>query len=149
LERSLALPEKDYSKVPLYKKLGIKPGTRVGLAGVEIEEFLPIVGELPDGVDIVEVAKEPLDVLIMFATSEKQLKRRFTSLARMIRPDGGFWVAYPKKSSAIETDLTFEIVQNIGLDVGLVDNKTCAVDQDWSGVRFVVRLKDRPATKAR
>jgi hypothetical protein len=138
------LPEKDYSKVPLYKKLGIKAGTHVGLAGVEIEEFLPIIGELPDGVDIVEVAREPLDVLIMFATSEKQLKRRFTSLSRMIRPDGGFWVAYPKKSSKIETDLNFGVVQNVGLDAGMVDNKTCAVDEDWSGVRFVVRLKDRP-----
>jgi hypothetical protein len=146
---TLALPEKDYSKVPLYKKLGIKAGSRLGLAGVEIEEFLPIVGELPDDVEIVEVARKPLDVLVMFATSQKQLKRRFMPLARMIRPDGGFWVAYPKKSSAIETDLTFEIVQNIGLDAGLVDNKTCAVDQDWSGVRFVVRLKDRPAGLSR
>jgi hypothetical protein len=138
------MPHKDYSGTPLHKKLGIKEGTRLGLAGFEIEEFLPIIGTLPPGVEILEVAKEPLDVLVMFATGEKQLNRRFKALARLIRPDGGFWVAYPKKSSKIETDLTFEIVQEIGLDAGLVDNKTCAVDDDWSGVRFVYRLKDRP-----
>jgi hypothetical protein len=138
------MPHKDYSGTPLYKKLGIKSGTRLGLAGLEIAEFLPIIGDLPEGVDIWEVAHEPLDVLIMFATGEKQLKRRFKSLAGMVRPDGGFWVAYPKKSSKIETDLTFDIVQQVGLDAGLVDNKTCAVDEDWSGVRFVMRLRDRP-----
>jgi hypothetical protein len=72
------------------------------------------------------------------------LKRRFKALAKMVRPEGGFWVAYPKKASKIETDLTFDIVQHVGLDTGLVDNKTCAIDEDWSGVRFVMRLKDRP-----
>jgi hypothetical protein len=136
---------KDYSGVPLHKKLGIKADSRLGLAGLEMEEFLPIIGELPAGVEILEVAAKPLDVLVMFATGEKQLKRRFKSLAKMIRPDGAFWVAYPKKSSAIETDLTFDIVQRVGLAAGLVDNKSCAVDQDWSGVRFVVRVKDRPS----
>jgi hypothetical protein len=143
------MPHKDYSGTPLYKKLGIKEGTRLGLAGFEIEEFLPIIGTLPPGVEILEVAREPLDVLVMFATGEKQLNRRFKALAQLIRPEGGFWIAYPKKSSKIETDLTFEIVQEIGLNAGLVDNKTCAVDDDWSGVRFVYRLKDRPPkTKA-
>jgi hypothetical protein len=138
------MPHKDYSGTPLYKKLGIKPGTTLGLAGFEIEEFFPIIGELPEGVEILEVAREPLDVLVMFATGEKQLKRRFKALAKMVRPEGGFWVAYPKKASKIETDLTFDIVQHVGLDTGLVDNKTCAIDEDWSGVRFVMRLKDRP-----
>jgi hypothetical protein len=140
------VPHKDYSATPLYKKLGIKEETRLGLAGMEIEEFLLIVGELPVGVEILEVATSPLDVLIMFATGQKQLERRFNALARLIHPDGAFWVAYPKKSSSIETDLTFDIVQHVGLDGGLVDNKTCAIDDDWSGVRFVVRLKDRPKT---
>lgn len=138
------MPHKDYSATPLYKKLGIKEGSKVGLAGFEIGEFLPIIGELPHGAEIVEVAPEPLELLIMFATGEKQLKRRFGALAKMVRPDGGFWIAYPKKSSSIETDLNFDIVQRIGLEEGLVDNKTCAIDDDWSGVRFVMRLKDRP-----
>jgi hypothetical protein len=138
------VPHKDYSGTPLYKKLGIKEGTRFGLAGLEIEEFAPIIGELPPGVEIMEVAREPLDVLVMFATGEKQLRRRFGALAAMVRPDGGFWVAYPKKSSSIETDLTFDNVQEVGLAAGLVDNKTCAINDDWSGVRFVMRLKDRP-----
>ncbi|MDP9233677.1 MAG: DUF3052 domain-containing protein [Actinomycetota bacterium] len=143
------MPHKDYSGTPLYKKLGIKEETQFGLAGLEIEEFLPIIGELPPGVEIMEVAREPLDVLVMFATGEKQLRRRFHALAAMVRPDGGFWVAYPKKSSSIETNLTFDIVQEVGLGVGLVDNKTCAIDENWSGVRFVMRLKDRPkAAKA-
>jgi hypothetical protein len=138
------VPHKDYSATPLHKKLGIKEETRLGVAGLELEEFLSILSELPAGVEILEVATSPLDVLIMFATGEKQLKRRFNALARLIHPDGAFWVAYPKKSSSIQTDLTFDIVQQVGLDTGLVDNKTCAVDDDWSGVRFVVRLKDRP-----
>jgi hypothetical protein len=138
------MAHKDYSGTPLYKKLGIKEETRLGVAGLELDEFLRIVGDLPDGVEILEVATKPLDVLIMFATGEKQLKRRFKALAKLIHPNGAFWVGYPKKSSSIETDLTFDIVQKVGLDAGLVDNKTCAVDDDWSGVRFVVRLKDRP-----
>ena len=144
MEQALAVAHKDYSGTPLYKKLGIKEESLVGLAGFELEEFMPIIGQLPPGVQILEVAKKPLDVLIMFATGEKQLKRRFGSLARMVKPDGGFWVAYPKKSSSIETDLTFETVQEIGLATGLVDNKICAIDNDWSGIRFVMRLKDRP-----
>jgi hypothetical protein len=138
------VPHKDYSATPLYKKLGIREETRLGVAGLELDEFLSIVGQLPAGVEILEVATRPLDVLIMFATGEKRLKRRFNALAKLIHPDGAFWVAYPKKSSSIETDLTFDIVQQTGLDAGLVDNKTCGVDDDWSGVRFVVRLKDRP-----
>jgi hypothetical protein len=138
------MPHKDYSATPLYKKLGITAGARVGLAGLEVEEFLPIIGALPEGVELLEVAAEPLDVLVMFATGEGQLQRRFGFLSSLIEPGGGFWVAYPKKSSQIETDLTFDIVQRIGLEAGLVDNKSCAIDDDWSGVRFVFRLKDRP-----
>jgi hypothetical protein len=142
------MPHKDYSGTPLYKKLGIKEGGRLGLAGLEVEEFLAMVGELPAGVEISDVASSALDVLVMFATGERQMKRRFKPLTRLIHPNGAFWIAYPKKSSSIETDLTFDIVQHLGLDAGLVDNKTCAINDDWSGVRFVVRLKDRPkATK--
>jgi hypothetical protein len=144
MEQDIAMPHKDYSGTPLHKKLGIKEGTRLGLAGLEMEEFLSMAGDLPAGVEILDVARSPLDVLVMFATGEKQLTRRFEALASLIHPDGAFWIAYPKKSSNIETNLTFDIVQQAGLNAGLVDNKTCAVDDDWSGVRFVVRLKDRP-----
>jgi hypothetical protein len=88
-------------------------------------------------------AKAGADVVVYFTTSRAELDRRFAKLKRTLAPPDGLWVAYPKKSSAIETDLTFDAVQQIGLDAGLVDNKSIAFDDDWSAVRFVYRKEDR------
>ena len=88
-------------------------------------------------------AKPGADVVVYFTTSRAELKRRFAKLKQTLAPADGLWVAYPKKSSKLETDLTFEAVQRVGLDAGLVDNKSIAFDQDWSAVRFVYRVKDR------
>jgi hypothetical protein len=88
-------------------------------------------------------AKPGADVVVYFTTSEAELKRRFAKLRRTLGPADGLWIAYPKKSSALESDLTFETVQRIGLDAGLVDNKSIAFDDDWSAVRFVYRRADR------
>jgi hypothetical protein len=87
-------------------------------------------------------AKPGADVVVYFTTSEAELKRRFPRLKRTLRPVDGLWVAYPKRSSRLETDLTFDVVQRIGLEAGLVDNKSVAVDDDWSAVRFVYRRED-------
>ena len=88
-------------------------------------------------------AKPGADVVVYFTTSRAELERRFVKLKRTLSAADGLWIAYPKRSSKLETDLTFASVQRIGLDAGLVDNKSIAFDDDWSAVRFVYRRKDR------
>ena len=88
-------------------------------------------------------ARSGADVVVYFTTTRAELERRFAKLKRTLSPADGLWIAYPKRSSELETDLTFAIVQRIGLDAGLVDNKSIAVDEDWLAVRFVYRRKDR------
>ncbi|MDP8910752.1 MAG: hypothetical protein M3M94_01645 [Actinomycetota bacterium] len=88
-------------------------------------------------------AKPGVGVLVLFTTSRAQLEQRIGALKATLAPADGLWVAWPKKSSKIETDLDFETVQRVGLDAGLVDNKSAAVDDEWQAVRFVYRLSDR------
>ena len=82
-------------------------------------------------------------VTVFFTTSSASLEARFGALKETLAPTDGLWIAWPKKASKIETDLDFAAVQQIGLDAGLVDNKSCAIDDDWQAVRFVIRLADR------
>jgi hypothetical protein len=89
-------------------------------------------------------AKPGADVLVYFTTRAAELERRFAGLKRTLGPADGLWIAWPKKASLLETDLDFDTVQRIGLDAGLVDNKSAAVDEDWQAVRFVYRKSDRP-----
>ncbi len=135
------MPDKDYSSTPLFKKLGIKEGSRVAVVN-EPEGFLDAF-EVPPGARLFERATEALDVILFFSESKSHLRRRFEPLMKFLDKAGGFWVAYPKKSSLIGSNLTFEFVQQLGLDAGLVDNKSCAIDEEWTGVRFVYRLVDR------
>jgi hypothetical protein len=88
-------------------------------------------------------AKPDAGVVVFFTTSRSDLKRRFAKLKRTLEPADGLWIAWPKKASKVESDLTFEDVQRIGLEAGLVDNKSAAIDDDWQAVRFVFRLSDR------
>ena len=88
-------------------------------------------------------AKPGVDVVVFFTTSRRELERRFAKLKRTMAPADGLWIAWPKKAAKIETDLDFETVQRIGLDAGLVDNKSAAIDEGWQAVRFVYRLEDR------
>jgi hypothetical protein len=88
-------------------------------------------------------AKPGLDVIVFFTTSRRQLERRFSKLRRTMGPADGLWVAWPKKASKLETDLDFATVQQIGLDAGLVDNKSAAIDERWQALRFVIRVEDR------
>jgi hypothetical protein len=88
-------------------------------------------------------AKPGTEVLMLFTTSRAELERRFANLKRTLAPHDSLWIAWPKKSAKIETDLDFDTVQRVGLDAGLVDNKSAAVDEDWQAVRFVYRLTDR------
>lgn len=132
------MTERDYSATPLPRKLGVKEGSRVFVAGAP-EGFLAMLGPGP----VLSNARGPLDVAILFATSRAELQALFPQLAAELAPAGGLWVAYPKKASGVATDITFQVVQEIGLAAGLVDNKSCAIDDVWSGVRFVIRLRDR------
>jgi hypothetical protein len=88
-------------------------------------------------------AKAGAAVTVFFTTSREELERRFPELRETLAPADGLWIAWPKKASAVETDLSFEAVQEIGLANGLVDNKSCSVDEDWQALRFVYRLADR------
>jgi hypothetical protein len=88
-------------------------------------------------------ARPGIEVVVLFTTSRKELERRFEALKRMLAPADGLWIAWPKKAAPIETDLDFETVQGIGLEAGLVDNKSAAIDESWQAVRFVYRRTDR------
>jgi len=89
-------------------------------------------------------ARPGTEVLVFFTTSRAELETRFIALKATLAPHDGLWIAWPKKASRIETDLSFEAVQEIGLEAGLVDNKSAAIDESWQALRFVYRLEDRP-----
>ena len=132
---------KDYSGTPLPKKLGVREGSRVLVVGAPQGFSLE---PMPREVEMAARARGPLDVVVLFTTRRSELARRFAQLARALDPAGRLWVAWPKKASAVDTDLTFEIVQRVGLDSGLVDNKSASIDDVFQGLQFVVRVKDRP-----
>ena len=135
-----------YLATPLPKKLGIKDGATVALLAAP-NGFERALTPLPDDVEVRTQARGKLDVIVFFATRERELARRFPVMARALQPAGGLWVAWPKKTSCIATDLTFDPVQEIGLECGLVDNKVCAIDETWSALRFVYRVADRPGLR--
>ncbi|MBL8205749.1 MAG: DUF3052 domain-containing protein [Blastocatellia bacterium] len=130
-----------YSETPLAKKLGITAGGRVTFLNAP-DGFRESLGELPANVKIIGVQK-PLDLIIFFPKSVEDLENKFPKLMDKLTPAGKFWVAWPKKSAGVETDLSFDAVQQTGLALGLVDNKICAISDVYSGLCFVVRVKDR------
>lgn len=131
-----------YSGTPLPRKLGVKENQRIALVS-EPRSFLDQLGALPKNTHVVSKLTAPLDLVVLFVESERALSKQFPAIAKKISTNGMIWVAWPKKSSGVPTDLSFERVQRIGLDCGLVDVKICAVDEVWSGLKFVIRLKDR------
>ena len=133
-----------YSGTPLSKKLGITPGCALALLGAPAG-FERLLAPIPEGVRITRDTrgKRLLDVIVYFSKSGEELGRRFPQLAQKLDPRGGLWIAWPKKTSGVATDLGDVKVRDTGLAYGLVDNKVCAIDEVWSGLRFVVRVKDR------
>jgi hypothetical protein len=129
-----------YSGTPLVEKLGIKPGARLQFVS-EPEELAALLGGLPDGSRV--APRGVLDFAMLFVKSQSDLRKRFGRLRDRLESNGMLWVAWPKKTSGVETDLTEGIVREFGLESGLVDVKVCAVDDTWSGLKFVRRLKDR------
>jgi hypothetical protein len=123
-----------YSGTPLPKKLGVKPGSDVVVLGDAPAGFLPDVDRADSG---------PADVIVSFHTERGELEERLPSLRALMRPAAGLWIAWPKRASGVATDLTEDVVRELGLANRLVDNKVCAIDETWSGLRLVIRLADR------
>lgn len=147
LKRAIAHPPREpvmtdsvlagYSGTPLPKKLGIKPGSTVGLIGAP-RGFEQTLGRLPESVTLRRPALGDCDLLIWFPGSRKELERKVEKMGAATGP-GGIWIAWPKQASGVETDLTQTAVRRAGLDHGLVDYKICAIDSTWSGLKFAKR----------
>jgi hypothetical protein len=131
-----------YSKRTLVQKLGIKPGFRVAFVN-EPDHYRALLGDLPEGLQFGMEDGEPFDFLHLFATHQRQLERDFPAAKARMKMDGMLWVSWPKLKSKLESDLKEGIVRQIGLANELVDVKVAAVDDDWSGLKFVYRLEDR------
>jgi hypothetical protein len=126
----------------LIKKLDIKPHDSVCVIPVD-KKFQTIIGELPNGAQYEDISAAPLAVLIFFTTNKRELENEFVLLKQSIAPNGMLWIAWPKKSSNVPADLDENQIRAIGLQHGLVDVKVCAINETWSGLKFVLRAKDR------
>jgi hypothetical protein len=131
-----------HSGKPVTQKLGIQPGFCIFIDGVPAA-YDDIVGELPADVTIMPRLKAPLDMVHVFAIKAAGLAGKLRSYRAAIRPDGMIWVSWPKKSSGVATDLTDVVVRDIALPLGLVDIKVCAIDEIWSGLKFVIPRDQR------
>ena len=128
-----------YSGTPLPKKLGIKPGHRLLLLSAPE----PFELDLPEDVKVGRAARGKADVIVSFHTERADLARRMPKLREAMEPAAGLWIAWPKRASKVPTDLTEDVVRELALANRLVDNKVAALDEKWSGLRLVIRLKDR------
>jgi hypothetical protein len=132
-----------YSGTPLPQKLGIKSGSRVALiarpAGLEIA--------LVDGATLVTARARNVDVIVWFVTERRALAGEIQGIAARLQPAGALWIAWPKKTSGVKTDVSENLLREVALPMGLVDNKVCAIDATWSGLRLVWRLEHRPRKK--
>lgn len=115
------------------------PGARVAVLGAP-DGFLASVPSWPSNVRVLRATRKPLDVAVLFVTRRSELLRRFPTTQRAMTPGGSLWVAWPRRSSGVVTDLHDREVREIGLAHGLVDNKVVALDESWSGLRFVARV---------
>jgi hypothetical protein len=131
-----------YSGTPLARKLGLKEGHTVGLMGAP-DGFVETLEPLPPAITFRPTARGRLDVAIVFLTERRELEGRLAGLSKAVFPDGAIWVAWPKKASKVPTDVTEDVIREVVLPTGLVDNKVCAIDATWSGLRVVHRREHR------
>lgn len=131
-----------YSPRSLPDKLGIKPDSRIALLNSP-RGYGAILRPLPPGVRVTASLRGTLRFIQFFTTSRRDLERRFPALVRSLSQDGSLWVSWPKKSSGVDTDLAEDIIRAVAMAGGLVDVKVCAVDDVWSALKLVRRLKDR------
>ena len=136
-----------YSGTPLPTKLGIKEGSRVTVVRGP-DGFDGTLSPLPAGVRITRRLGHDADVVVAFFTRRAKLEADFDRLRAGMHDAGGLWIAWPKKASGVATDITEDVVREIALAKGLVDNKVCAIDATWSGLRVVVRVADRRSARA-
>jgi hypothetical protein len=134
-----------YSGTPLATKLGIKDGSRVAVLSGPRGFADVLRNEAGAGASYAAslAGTKPFDVIVLFTKSETDLVGRFGDAAARVSEAGGVWVAWPKKSSGVATDLHENLIRELGLAAGLVDNKVCAINETWSGLRFVYRVRDR------
>ena len=135
-----------YSGTPLPAKLGIRPGARIGLRNAP-PGFRTLLEPWPEDAVVTGPRARELDLVVLFATTARELEKEFRRGAAALVPAGALWIGWPKKASGVATDLAEDRVREIGLAAGLVDVKVCAIDDTWSGLKFVVRSKDRPGRK--
>jgi hypothetical protein len=136
-----------YSGTALVKKLGVKPGANIVFVNAPSAYANEL--DLPADVSTNSQSGKPLDFVQLFVKSEKELTKKFSQYAKRLNASGMLWVSWPKKSSGVATDLSENIVRDIGLAAGLVDVKVCAVNEVWSGLKFVFRLRDRAKVNPR
>jgi hypothetical protein len=128
-----------YSGTPLPKKLGIVEGSSLVLIGAPPG----VIEGLPPGVSVKRQARGTADVVVAFFTRRKDFEGRIVPLSKMIFPAGGLWVAWPKRASGVQTDMHEGVLREVALPLGLVDNKVCAIDETWTGMRVVWRRERR------
>lgn len=131
-----------YSGTPLARKLGIAEEHVVALID-EPEGFRTLLAPIPDGVTFRTSLRGSAQVVVLFATRRAAFARRVEAAGRAVFPDGGLWIAWPKRASKVPTDMTEDVVREVALPLGLVDNKVCAIDETWSGLRIVWRRELR------
>lgn len=131
-----------YSGTPLPKKLGLKSGQRIIVIGAP-DGYTTTLGDVPDGLEWVESLTGTFDFIHFFTAERGDLEAQFPTLKAALAMDGMLWISWPKKASKIPTDLDDNIVRETGLANGLVDVKVAAIDERWSGLKFVYRVKDR------
>ncbi|MEP7025555.1 MAG: DUF3052 domain-containing protein [Actinomycetota bacterium] len=133
-----------YSGTPLPVKLGIRPGAAVALIGAP-DGFASTLEPLPDGVTVGPglAGSGPLDVIVFFTVQRDELAGQLAALRARMAPAAGLWIAWPKRASKVPTDMSDEVVREVALPTGLVDNKVCAIDETWSGLRLVIRRELR------
>lgn len=132
-----------YSGTPLVKKLGLKPGYKARIKN-EPAAYWAWISPLPDGITFsTRSSKEGFDFIHLFVKQEKAFSREFLKLKHDLKKTGMLWISWPKKSSKVASDLDEGLIRNFGLANGLVDVKVCAVDEVWSGLKFMYRVKDR------
>jgi hypothetical protein len=142
MERGASKPS-GYSGTPLAVKLGIRPGHSIALVGAP-PEFRPLLGELP-GTEVSDglAAGARLDVIVFFTPWRDELEAELAHLREHMTPACGLWIAWPKRAAKVPTDMSDTVVREVALPTGLVDNKVCAIDAVWSGLRLVIRRELR------
>ncbi len=131
-----------YSGTPLPRKLGIVAGTRFAVKRAPAD-FASTLGELPDDAEWRRQVRPGLDVVVAFCTRRRELGRDWPALTRAVAPNGTVWIAWPKRASGVATDITEDVLRAEFLPTGWVDNKVCAIDDTWSGLRFALRRELR------